>query len=62
MCQSDCRAEALNRLIDVGAEEDVVLAVCEENQGGVVPGSNDRETGVGYQTMQRGRAVAVDRI
>ena len=50
----------LNRCIDVGTEEDVVLAVREEDQSGVVTGTKDGETRVGDQPAQCRRAVAID--
>ncbi len=52
----------MNRCVDVGTEEHIVLFVSEEDQGGVATGTEDSETGVGYQPAQCRRAVAVDCI
>jgi hypothetical protein len=51
-----------NRCVNVGAEKHIVLAVCEEDQSGVVAGTKDGETGVSDQPAQCRRAVAVDRV
>ena len=52
----------MDRCVDVGTEEHKVLSISEEDQGGVAAGTEDSETGVGYQPAQCRRAVAVDRI
>ena len=47
VCQGDRRAEAPDRRVDVGTEEDVVLAVSEQNQGGTGAGAEDGEARIG---------------